>query len=83
MHDGHEDRRAHRLGLRRGVRLLTGADTWRTHPEPAVGLGVMVFSDGPAGVRGPGGDERSTAALLPRTGASHGARVGIRGEHRV
>ncbi|MGW7193836.1 glycoside hydrolase family 3 protein, partial [Streptomyces sp. NPDC054838] len=65
MDDGAEDRLADGLGLRQGVHVLTGADSWRTRSEPAAGLGEMVFSDGPAGVRGPGWDERSTAALLP------------------
>ncbi|MFH8889388.1 glycoside hydrolase family 3 C-terminal domain-containing protein [Streptomyces sp. NPDC017949] len=53
------------LDLRQRVRLLTGSDTWHTPPEPAVGLGAIVFSDGPAGVRGPGWDERLPSALLP------------------
>lgn len=45
--------------------LLIGADTWRTRPEPAAGLGALIFSDGPAGVRGEAWDERDTSALLP------------------
>ncbi|MEU8460942.1 glycoside hydrolase family 3 C-terminal domain-containing protein [Streptomyces sp. NPDC029003] len=53
------------LDLRRRVRPLTGADTWHTHPEPALGLASLVFSDGPAGVRGPGWDACDTSALLP------------------
>ncbi|MER5812715.1 glycoside hydrolase family 3 C-terminal domain-containing protein [Streptomyces sp. NPDC002033] len=53
------------LDLRRRVRPLTGADTWHTHPEPALGLAPLVFSDGPAGVRGPGWDACDTSALLP------------------
>ncbi|MEV7723240.1 glycoside hydrolase family 3 C-terminal domain-containing protein [Streptomyces sp. NPDC087917] len=60
---------AGKLDLRQRVRLLTGADTWRTRPEPILDMGGLVFSDGPAGVRGPGWDERSTAALLPCPGA--------------
>lgn len=60
---------ADKLDLRRCVRLLTGADTWHTPAEPAVGLRRMVFSDGPAGVRGPGWDEGSTSALLPSASA--------------
>ncbi|WP_354383276.1 glycoside hydrolase family 3 C-terminal domain-containing protein [Streptomyces sp. PvR034] len=57
------------LDLDGQIRLLTGADTWRTVAEPAVGLRPIVFSDGPAGVRGPGWDERDTAALLPSASA--------------
>ncbi|MFD3802933.1 glycoside hydrolase family 3 C-terminal domain-containing protein [Streptomyces sp. NPDC058619] len=62
-------RLADKLDLRGCVRLLTGADTWHTPAEPAVGLRPMVFSDGPAGVRGPGWDEGSTSALLPSASA--------------
>lgn len=65
LYGGDVERLADKLDPVRRVRLLTGADTWRTRPEPDVGLGEMVFSDGPAGVRGPGWDERSTSALLP------------------
>ncbi|MFJ4466185.1 glycoside hydrolase family 3 C-terminal domain-containing protein [Streptomyces sp. NPDC089424] len=45
--------------------LLSGATTWRTRAEPAVGLREMVLSDGPAGVRGESWDERHTSVLLP------------------
>lgn len=69
MHDGDVERLADKLDPAQQVRLLTGADTWRTHPEPDVGLREMVFSDGPAGVRGPGWDERYTSALLPSPSA--------------
>jgi beta-glucosidase len=31
------------------VRLLTGADSWRTHGCSAIGLRPMVMSDGPSG----------------------------------
>ncbi|MFE2283394.1 glycoside hydrolase family 3 C-terminal domain-containing protein [Streptomyces sp. NPDC059443] len=65
MRDGEVERLADKLDPEQQVRLLTGADTWRTHPEPDVGLREIVFSDGPAGVRGPGWDERCTSALLP------------------
>ncbi|WP_371614465.1 glycoside hydrolase family 3 C-terminal domain-containing protein [Streptomyces sp. NBC_00454] len=65
MHDGDVERLADKLDAVQQVRLLTGADTWRTRPEPDVGLREIVFSDGPAGVRGPGWDERFTSALLP------------------
>ncbi|MEU1892997.1 glycoside hydrolase family 3 C-terminal domain-containing protein [Streptomyces pristinaespiralis] len=54
-----------KLDLRQKVRLLTGATTWRTAAEPAVGLGAMTMSDGPAGVRGEAWDEFETSALLP------------------
>ena len=54
-----------RLGLDDKVRLLTGADNWRTCPLPAIGLGPIVMSDGPAGVRGVTMDERNPSASLP------------------
>ncbi len=47
------------------VRLLTGADSWRTHGCEAVGLRQLVTSDGPAGVRGTTKDERRPSASLP------------------
>ncbi|MCA2224960.1 beta-glucosidase [Nonomuraea aurantiaca] len=53
------------LPLERKVRLLTGADFWSLHPEPAVGLRRLVVSDGPAGVRGEIWDERDTSANVP------------------
>ncbi len=58
-----------KLSVVQKVRLLTGARTWHTHAEPAVGLRAMVTSDGPAGVRGPAWDERETSALLPSASA--------------
>ncbi|MEU8956272.1 glycoside hydrolase family 3 C-terminal domain-containing protein [Streptomyces sp. NPDC048518] len=58
-----------KLSTEQKVRLLTGATTWRTHAEPGVGLGEMVTSDGPAGVRGEAWDERETSALLPSASA--------------
>ena len=45
------------LSLEQKVRLLTGADFWSLHSEPAVGLRRLVVSDGPAGVRGERWDE--------------------------
>jgi beta-glucosidase len=53
------------LSVAEKVRLLTGADSWRTHSSPAIGLRPMVTSDGPAGVRGTTRDERSPSANLP------------------
>ena len=47
------------------VRLLTGADFWSLHPEPAIGLRRLVLSDGPAGVRGELWDERDPSANIP------------------
>ncbi|MCP3754028.1 glycoside hydrolase family 3 C-terminal domain-containing protein [Streptomyces sp. TBY4] len=58
-----------KLDLVQKVRLLSGATTWRTAAEPAVGLREMVTSDGPAGVRGEAWDERLTSALLPSASA--------------
>jgi beta-glucosidase len=54
-----------RLSLAEKVRLLTGADSWRTHECAAIGLRSMVTSDGPAGVRGTTKDERKPSACLP------------------
>ncbi|MFF8096297.1 glycoside hydrolase family 3 protein [Streptomyces sp. NPDC016675] len=69
MDDGALDRLIGRLSLEQKVRLLTGATTWRTAGEDAVGLREMVTSDGPAGVRGEAWDERRTSALLPSASA--------------
>src|ERR1700730_17062913 len=52
------------LDLEDRVRLLTGADNWRTCPLPAIGLRAMVMSDGPGGGRGQTLDERNPAASL-------------------
>jgi beta-glucosidase len=53
------------LSLEQKVRLLTGADFWSLHPEPAIGLRRLVVSDGPAGVRGELWDERDPSANIP------------------
>jgi len=53
------------LSLEQKVRLLTGADFWSLHPEPAVGLRRLIVSDGPAGVRGERWDERDPSANVP------------------
>src|ERR671937_3226619 len=54
-----------RLSLEQKVRLLTGADGWPLHAEPAVGLRPLVVSDGPAGVRGTRFDPTDPATSLP------------------
>jgi beta-glucosidase len=46
------------LSLEQKVRLLTGADFWSLHPEPAIGPRRLVLWDGPAGVR-----ERSASPM--------------------
>jgi beta-glucosidase len=53
------------LSVAAKVRLLTGADSWRTHGCEAIGLRQLVTSDGPAGVRGTTKDERKPSASLP------------------
>jgi beta-glucosidase len=57
--------RVARLSLEQKVRLLTGADFWALHDEPAAGLRRVVTSDGPAGVRGERWDEREPSANVP------------------
>ena len=64
-------RRVGSLSLEQKVRLLTGADFWSLHAEPAVGLRRLVVSDGPAGVRGETWDERDT---LGQRAVADGAR---------
>jgi beta-glucosidase len=54
-----------RLSLEQKVRLLTGADFWALHGEPAIGLRRIVTSDGPAGVRGELWDERDPSTNIP------------------
>ena len=54
-----------RLTLEQKVRLLTGADSWVLHGEPAVGLRPIVVSDGPAGVRGTRFDAANPSSSLP------------------
>ena len=57
--------RLEQLSLEQKVRLLTGADFWALHDEPAIGLRRLVTSDGPAGVRGERWDEREPSANVP------------------
>jgi beta-glucosidase len=53
------------LSLEVKVRLLTGADNWRTAAEESLGLRPLAMSDGPAGVRGIVMDERAPSSSLP------------------
>ncbi|MGA4800021.1 beta-glucosidase family protein [Streptomyces lavendulocolor] len=69
MRDDTLDRLIEKLDLAQKARLLTGATTWRTAGEEAIGLREIVCSDGPAGVRGEAWDERRTSALLPSASA--------------
>ena len=59
------EERLEKLSLDGKVRLLTGADFWALHDEPAIGLRRLVTSDGPAGVRGERWDEREPSANVP------------------
>ncbi|SDY64841.1 beta-glucosidase [Herbiconiux ginsengi] len=60
------------MTLEQKVRLLTGRDFWSTWPDEALGLRSIVFSDGPAGVRGISWDEREPSLSLP-SGTALGA----------
>ncbi len=53
------------LPVEEKVRLLTGADSWRTFGAPALGLRPIVMSDGPAGIRGITKDDRNPSASVP------------------
>ena len=62
---GGESSLVDRLTLEQKVRLLTGADAWSLHGESAIGLRPIVFSDGPAGVRGTRLDPANPSSSLP------------------
>jgi beta-glucosidase len=53
------------LSLEEKVQLLTGRDFWSTHGNSRIGLHPIVFSDGPAGIRGQVWDERDPSVSLP------------------
>ncbi|MFJ8043497.1 glycoside hydrolase family 3 C-terminal domain-containing protein [Kitasatospora sp. NPDC096147] len=59
------DRLVAGLDLKQKARLISGGSTFRTTAEPDLGLGPVVTSDGPVGVRGERWDESDTALLLP------------------
>lgn len=61
-----------KLDLAAKVRLLSGADFWKLPADDSIGLRSIVFSDGPAGVRGEVGDERDPSLNLP-SGSALGA----------
>lgn len=65
---GLRDRLA-KLSLEEKAGLLTGADFWTLRPAPAAGLGKLVLSDGPSGVRGTVWDERRPSLLFPNSSA--------------
>lgn len=53
------------LTLEQKIALLTGADNFTMPGEPEIGLRGLVFSDGPAGVRGPVLDPADRSSSLP------------------
>ena len=53
------------LTLEQKVALLTGVDNFTMPGEPEIGLRGLVFSDGPAGVRGPVLDPQDRSSGLP------------------
>ncbi|WP_210416607.1 beta-glucosidase family protein [Tomitella fengzijianii] len=70
-----------RLDLRARVRLLTGADFWSLRAEPAIGLRPIVFSDGPAGIRGGTGAAHRPSLSLP-SGSALGATWDVEAARR-
>ena len=54
-----------KLSLEEKVAFLTGFDFWNSVPNEKIGLRKMLFSDGPAGVRGEFWDERDNSLNLP------------------
>jgi len=54
------------LSAEEKVSLVVGASMWATTAVPRIGLGSVLMSDGPVGVRGPGG---GTSAMFPAPSA--------------
>jgi beta-glucosidase len=54
-----------RLDLDTRARLVQGQDTWSLPPVPEIGLGSLVMSDGPIGVRGLGWTADDPSIALP------------------
>lgn len=54
-----------KLDLATKVRLLQGQDIWTLPPLPEIGLGSIVMSDGPVGVRGATWGPEDPSVLLP------------------
>ncbi|WP_051857084.1 beta-glucosidase family protein [Streptomyces sp. NRRL S-1868] len=80
-----------RLGLRAKARLLSGSGMWSVGPEPDAGLGRLVLSDGPAGVRGEAWTPEEPSVALPSptalgatwdAGLAHGAGLLLAQEAR-
>ncbi len=87
-----------RLTLEEKVALVGGADFWRTHPVPRLGIPALKVSDGPSGVRGerfaggptsasfPSGSALAATwnvALLERVGAALAEEASSKGAHVV
>jgi beta-glucosidase len=54
-----------KLDLDAKARLLQGQDIWTLPPLPEIGLGSLVMSDGPVGVRGASWGPEDPSVLLP------------------
>jgi beta-glucosidase len=61
-----------RLDLDTKARLLAGQDEWSLPEIPEIGLGTLVFSDGPVGVRGVRWTPEDPSIALP-SGTALGA----------
>lgn len=57
------------LTLEQKVSLVSGKNFWETQEIPEVGLGAIMMSDGPIGIRGELFDERHDSIALPSASA--------------